>query len=384
MGLFVHSRCPLVQGPRGASNRQRVRPAARARSGVVRAGAAVRATRGQPTVPQICDEDNEQASVTPALRICQHWGGGDGRHEKGACRGEGYTRDWGYAPPLPPERYHPLRGPRGKGGGHPPPGEGRVCMVVEYMERGATMIYDEFQGCFSVPGSGGVYSEEEAKPLFRDLVEGLIYLHGEGIVHRDIKPENLLLFENGTLRICDFGCSRRLVPRKTCENAAVSGDSGGGGTGGGGEGDRGRSRSNKPIGKDKGKDDEEEEEEDRWEGLTDSAGTLAFHSPECVSGDGRPHSGTQADAWAAAATLYCWVFGHLPFSAPSPEPMFERIRAGGPELGDAISPELADLISRMLQGDPRRRLGLRGARAHAWLRDVPDPPPPAGFVGPTG
>lgn len=82
--------------------------------------------------------------------------------------------------------------------------EGRVCMVQEYMEGGATLTYDDDAGLFKRPNAGGgavgaegraigggevasTYSEDEAKPLFRDLVQGLLYLHGKGIVHRDIK-----------------------------------------------------------------------------------------------------------------------------------------------------------------------------------------------------
>lgn len=42
------------------------------------------------------------------------------------------------------------------------------------------------------------------------LLVGLKYLHSANVIHRDIKPANILLYEDCTLKICDFGLSRVL------------------------------------------------------------------------------------------------------------------------------------------------------------------------------
>lgn len=159
----------------------------------------------------------------------------------------------------------------------------------------------------------------------------------------DSQPDNLLLFENGTLRICDFGCARRVQ--------ITSRDPGAGGQG------------------------REEEEE----GLTNSVGTYTFHSPESLTGDGASYSGRQADAWAAACTLYCWTFGCLPFHDESLEQLFGKIKTEEVDVGQAVSPELASLLKGMLRKDPTQRIGLQTVLEHPWMQGVSAPPPPAGF-----
>ncbi|MCP4483264.1 MAG: protein kinase, partial [Flavobacteriaceae bacterium] len=51
------------------------------------------------------------------------------------------------------------------------------------------------------------FSETEAKHYFRQLINGLQFIHSKGIYHGDIKLENLLFYDDKILKISDFGCS---------------------------------------------------------------------------------------------------------------------------------------------------------------------------------
>lgn len=53
----------------------------------------------------------------------------------------------------------------------------------------------------------GPLEEPLARALFRQLLDGLSYIHSENIIHRDIKPENILFDQSFNLKICDFGLS---------------------------------------------------------------------------------------------------------------------------------------------------------------------------------
>lgn len=51
-------------------------------------------------------------------------------------------------------------------------------------------------------------NETTAKFIFKQIVEGLQFIHSQSIVHRDIKLDNILIDLNNTIKICDFGVSK--------------------------------------------------------------------------------------------------------------------------------------------------------------------------------
>jgi len=58
----------------------------------------------------------------------------------------------------------------------------------------------------------GKISSERALPIFRQVLSALGHAHGAGIVHRDIKPSNIMITDNDTVKVTDFGLAKIQQP----------------------------------------------------------------------------------------------------------------------------------------------------------------------------
>ena len=55
------------------------------------------------------------------------------------------------------------------------------------------------------------------------MARGLRHVHNNGVVHRDIKPQNILLTEDGTVKVSDFGIARALASSTRSRTASLMG-----------------------------------------------------------------------------------------------------------------------------------------------------------------
>jgi [calcium/calmodulin-dependent protein kinase] kinase len=98
-----------------------------------------------------------------------------------------------------------------------------------------------------------------------------------------------------------------------------------------------------------------------------SAGSPAFMPPElCVAKHGNV-SGKAADIWSMGVTLYCLRYGKIPFEKTHLLDMYEAIRSDEFPLPEEQNSTFEDLIRRVLEKDPERRIKMDELRVHPWV-----------------
>lgn len=88
-------------------------------------------------------------------------------------------------------------------------------IVMEYVDGITLKEYIEQQG---------VVNWKEAVHFVGQILAALQHAHDKGIVHQDIKPQNIMLLQDGTIKVTDFGIARfsRTDSNVTSENAIGS------------------------------------------------------------------------------------------------------------------------------------------------------------------
>eukprot|EP00727_Mastigamoeba_balamuthi_P002725 m51a1_g1245 putative protein (340) ;mRNA; r:160-2263 len=218
---------------------------------------------------------------------------------------------------------------------------GSVYMVLEYVENDLEALVES--------GATRWLSQSQVKCIARQMLEGVAYMHSQGVIHRDIKGTNLLLGNDGVLKVCDFGLSRR----------ASAGD------------------------------------------MTNRVVTLWYRPPELLMGAQKYTSAV--DMWSCGCVLAELLTGRPLFPYNEEPAMIDHVfrMCGTPTLETwpdvanlslwssakllrtypghlrdhlkALPSDAVDLIAGLLQVNPAARLSAAQALECAWLRSEPLP-----------
>jgi len=188
--------------------------------------------------------------------------------------------------------------------------------------------------------------ENTARIVFKQMLDSVAYLHGEGIIHRDLKPENILMVSGDPgdwrIKLSDFGLARvvgSLVPATTL------------------------------------------------------CGTPQYLAPEVLESQQGYGYGVEADVWSMGVILYILITGSPPFHDQkkdengNPIPVLSQVKQHlidyPASLWSHKSPAVKNLVERILCHDVRRRINIKQIRAHPWLhglREMPDGEESAGVA----
>ncbi|KAH7725659.1 aurora kinase A [Aphelenchoides avenae] len=178
----------------------------------------------------------------------------------------------------------------------------KVYLILEYALNGE--LYKELQKHRRFP------EPRTAKYIFQ-VADALNYCHSKNVIHRDIKPENILISDDGTLKIADFGWSVHASSRRHT-----------------------------------------------------MCGTLDYLPPEMVKGQKHDE---KVDYWSVGVLCYEFLVGKPPFETKSTQETYQRIMNVEFAFPSHVSSGPRGLIKALLKREPEQRLNLEGVMEHAWI-----------------
>ncbi|KAA8528082.1 hypothetical protein F0562_035049 [Nyssa sinensis] len=172
----------------------------------------------------------------------------------------------------------------------------------------------------------GHYTERAAAGVMRTIVEVVQMCHRHGVIHRDLKPENFLFAnkkETAPLKAIDFGLSVFFKP---------------------------------------------------GECFSEIVGSPYYMAPEVL----KRNYGPEVDVWSAGVILYILLCGVPPFWAETEQGVAQAIirsvidfkRDPWPKVSDNAK----DLVRKMLEPDPKRRLTAVEVLEHPWIQNAKKAP----------
>ena len=180
-----------------------------------------------------------------------------------------------------------------------------------------TMEYVEGTSLKDLVGARGRLPVHVMLPIAKQLCRALEVAHDAGVIHRDIKPQNMVVENDGTLKVMDFGIARLATRAPT-------------------------------------------------QGLTQAGmviGTPEYMSPEQLLGD---ELDARADIYSAGVVMYECLTGRLPFEAPSFIALIARVLEESPAPPHTLYADIPEGLSMLVMRAMSRERDARPATAEAF------------------
>ncbi|KAF3337915.1 serine/threonine-protein kinase OXI1-like protein [Carex littledalei] len=232
-----------------------------------------------------------------------------------------------------------------------------------------------------------MFSDSVIRFYAAELVLALEYLHSCGIVYRDLKPENILIQDDGHIMLVDFDLSTKLPvkspdsykppPSPPPAHVLASEQLG--------QDQKKKKRKNNfllrsftchtgvsPVTIDEAQNKSPPHKPasvrnaESTEKSNSFVGTEDYVAPEIIQGKGHEFS---VDWWGLGVVLYEMLYGRTPFRGLNRKETFYRVLVKEPELIGEQTP-LRDLIRRLLEKDPDKRITCQEIKEHAFFRGV--------------
>ena len=158
-------------------------------------------------------------------------------------------------------------------------------------------------------------NEKTSKFIYKQLITSLQYIHSKKIIHRDIKLDNILIDLNNNIKLCDFGVG------KIYNNI-----------------------------------------NDKF---TDQCGTPAYIAPEILLN--KSYNGPPVDIWSSGVVLYAMLSGTVPFKSNNIKDLHNIIINGSYKKIDFVSNDANNLIQKLLQVNPQKRISIQEILNHPWI-----------------
>ncbi|TVU21325.1 hypothetical protein EJB05_30953 [Eragrostis curvula] len=185
----------------------------------------------------------------------------------------------------------------------------KIYMVLEFVNGGE--LFDKIAARGKLP-------EQEGRKLFQQLIDGISYCHDKGVYHRDLKPENVLVDRKGNIKISDFGLSA--LPQHLGNDGL----------------------------------------------LHTTCGSPNYIAPEVLQNRG--YDGSLSDIWSCGVILFVMLVGSLPFDDRNLVVLYQKIFKGDCQIPRWLSPSAQDLLRKILEPNPMKRINISGIKEHEWFQ----------------